>query len=108
MPEIKEDLQKADWGMRRAIMDDVDGVSVVTYQDTAPILEANNDDLNSGHNGDLKGGWGRHVARIPLGVIAQWKQLYGVDLFNKNHVPAVRRLLNSNEWRYLRCAPGAL
>jgi len=30
-------------------------------------------------------------------------QRYGVRVWDKNHWPAVRRLLNDSEWRHLRC-----
>ncbi len=44
------------------------------------------------------------VARIPVSVIALWQQMYGIDYWDQD--PAVQkridRLLDSNEWRYLR------
>jgi hypothetical protein len=99
-----------DWGVTSEIKDHPlgGGILVETKQEVAPILEANVAEYNSGNKGDTKLGWGRKVAEIPLGVVLKWKELYGVDCFNKNHAGAVRRLLNSNEWRYLRTAPGAL
>jgi hypothetical protein len=43
-----------------------------------------------------------HVASIPTVVQLKWLTEYGVDLTNKDHMPAVKRLLNSDEWRYLK------
>jgi hypothetical protein len=44
----------------------------------------------------------RLAARIPPSVIYEWLNKYGVRAWDKNHAAAVRRLLNSNEYRYLR------
>jgi hypothetical protein len=44
------------------------------------------------------------VARIPLIVIALWRNTLGIDYWSQD--PAVQRkiddLLNSNEWKWLR------
>jgi hypothetical protein len=53
-------------------------------------------------------GMGRKVASIPNAVAMIWLTRYGVDVFKKDHWPAVRRLLNDPEWRHLRTAPGKL
>jgi hypothetical protein len=46
----------------------------------------------------------RMVARIPLIVIALWRNTLGIDYWSQD--PAVQRkiddLLNSNEWKWLR------
>ena len=44
----------------------------------------------------------RLSARIPLGVYYEWKNKFGVDLYNKDHKDAVRKLLNSPDYRYLK------
>jgi hypothetical protein len=51
---------------------------------------------------------GRKVASIPNAVAMIWLTRYGVDVFKKDHEPAVRRLLNDPEWRHLRTAPGRI
>ena len=43
-----------------------------------------------------------HAAHIPDVVILEWRSKYGIDLFDRNHAKGVERLLNSNEYRYLR------
>jgi hypothetical protein len=72
--------------------------------DVGNVLEHNKREQNDG-----TGGWSpdksfRKVGTIPLSIIEKWKEMYGVDVFNKNHAPAVKRLLNSNEWKFLRSA----
>jgi hypothetical protein len=44
----------------------------------------------------------RRAAHIPNAVIEMWKLRYGVDVLNRDHWPAVQRLLNDPEWRFLR------
>ena len=44
----------------------------------------------------------RLSARIPMTVYYEWKNKYGVDLFNPNHKEGVRKLINSPEYRYLK------
>jgi hypothetical protein len=44
----------------------------------------------------------RLSARIPVAIYHEWKSKFGVDLYNKNHKDAVRKLLNSPDYRYLK------
>lgn len=86
------DLDEQTWHIRRT-------------QDVEPILDANKHDANHAENytpsRDLK-----HVARIPFVVAELWRNEHGVDVFNPSHAPAVARLLNSNEWKFLRTGGG--
>lgn len=67
-------------------------------QDLQPIIDANKQWANHvEQKGDM-----RLAARVPVDVIYEWLQKYGVRAWDKNHIPAVKRLLNSNEYRYLR------
>lgn len=43
-----------------------------------------------------------HAAHIPVGVMYEWLTKYGVDAWNPHHRDGVKKLLNSNEYRYLR------
>jgi hypothetical protein len=78
-----------------------------TKGDVQPVLDANKEDANHGDpwspSRDLK-----HVARIPVEICMIWLHRYGVDVLDPDHAPAVRRLLNSNEWRGLRTGGGDL
>ena len=44
----------------------------------------------------------RLVARIPLIVIAKWRNELGVDYWNPDHQHKVEALLNDADWRWLR------
>jgi hypothetical protein len=43
-----------------------------------------------------------HAAHIPAQVIYEWIAKYGINYYNPDHRNGVKRLLNSNEYRYLR------
>lgn len=85
-----------------------DRTVIETVQDVEPILE-----FNKARQNAEDGGWSptrelRRAATIPDIVILKWRNELGIDVFNRDHWPAVKRLLNSNEWRHLRSAPGQL
>jgi hypothetical protein len=44
----------------------------------------------------------RLSARIPVTIYYEWKNKFGINLYDKNHAPAVRKLLNSPDYRYLK------
>jgi hypothetical protein len=44
------------------------------------------------------------VASIPILVQFKWLTEKGVDVNNPDHWPAVQRLLNDPDWRYLKTA----
>lgn len=72
---------------------------LLTYeQDVTPHLDACADARNaaSGPMGDMA-----HVASIPIGVQYEWLTKHGVNMWDKNHAPAVKRLLNG-DYRYLK------
>jgi hypothetical protein len=78
-------------------------------QDVQPRLDNNkklfNDD--SYRSNGMKTGW-LHAAHIPDIVIEKWLREDGVDVFNPDHMAAVKRKLNSPDWRYLRTSSGRL
>lgn len=84
-------------------------------QDVSHYLEVNrntqNHDVGGGgglneysRKGIKKSWW--HVASVPNSVILKWKKEKGVDVFNKDHTQAIKKLLNDPEWRYLRTGTG--
>lgn len=110
--------------MNRRVLDHDDQTGVTTWfsyddatdtsyieevQDVEPYLEAMKslqNDAVSGRLNDyerrgIKNDW-MHAASIPIGVQYKWLRELGVNLHNKDHWPAVRKLLNSPDWRYLR------
>lgn len=72
---------------------------LVQEHDVAPVIEHNKALQNEGFDKSSEM-W--HAASIPIGIQYEWLDKYGVDFWNKNHKPAVMKLLNSNEYRYLR------
>jgi hypothetical protein len=83
------------------------GFLIESVQDVEPILERNKA-LQNHHDGYTPSRDFKHVACIPPIVELLWRSKYGVDVYDKNHQPAVRRLLNDPEWRYLRTSPGRI
>jgi len=75
--------------------------------DVEPILELNKRLAASG-DGYSPSRELRRAASIPMAIIEKWRNELGVDVFNPDHKEAVRRLLNSSEYLYLRTAPGRL
>ncbi len=74
-------------------------------QDVADILKANKDiasDTSLHKSSDL---W--HVASIPMTVVLEWRKL-GIDVYKKADWPKIKKLLNSNEYMYLRTGGGQI
>lgn len=46
-----------------------------------------------------------HAATIPPIIEVEWLTKYGVRLNDPNHGPAIKRLLNSGDYAYLKRAP---
>lgn len=44
-----------------------------------------------------------HAASIPVSIMFEWLTKYGVNAWNPHHMDGVKKLLNSNEYRYLKC-----
>ncbi len=85
-----------------------DRTIIESVQDATPVLERNKVLANADD-----GGWSpsrelRRAASIPAIVILKWRSEEGIDVFDRNHWPAVKRKLNDPDWRWLRTAPGRL
>src|SRR5882724_1874833 len=80
-----------------------DGKSCVieSVQDVEPILERNKA-LQNSTDGYTPSRDMKFVATIPPIIEMKWRTELGIDINNRNHWPAVKRLLNSSEWSYLR------
>lgn len=100
--------------MRSALLDRLpDGTEVLFHRegdgnwiyekraDVSPILDANKEAQNHCDTRNAARDM-RLVARIPPIFILKWKNELGIDYYNRDHQPAVNRLLNSNEYRWLR------
>lgn len=89
-------------------VEDSDGSLIVHREaDVEPLLEANKA-LAADGDGYSRSRELRRAASIPMAVIEKWKNEMGVDVFNPDHLPKVRQLLNSSEYLWLRTAPGRL
>jgi hypothetical protein len=72
--------------------------------DVEPVLDRNKALFNEGpRRGEF-----RLAASIPLDVALLWREQKGIDVFKQDHWPAVVKLLNDPDWRYLRTSPGRL
>lgn len=86
-----------------------DTLVIKESQDVDPILDRNKELANPGLSGD---GYSpsrdlKRVASIPNIIIQKWLQ-NGVNVFDRNDWPKVKRLLNSSEWQNLRTSSGKL
>ncbi len=81
--------------------------AIERVQDVEPVLEANKAAANAG-DGYSPSRELREVAEIPMVVALKWKEERGIDVFNRDHWPAVKKLLRDPEWRYLRTSPGRI
>lgn len=74
-----------------------------TVYDVEPVLEHNkalqNHEVN-GWKGNDSEFW--YAGEIPLGLVLKWLVEEGIDVFDPDDWPAVKRKLNSNEFRHLR------
>lgn len=85
--------------------DEDEGTVQVAYDqiNLQNVLDANKRAQNHqalNRRGDM---W--HAATIPPIVELEWRTKYGINLADPNHSEGVRRLLNSNEYAYLKRAP---
>lgn len=91
----------AERGLRIDFIGNNDGTFSLEYmQDVEPLLDKNKASQNDG-GFDRKSEF-RHYASIPVTVQYAWINQYGVDPLKPEHQDLLARLLNSNEYRYLK------
>ncbi len=68
-------------------------------QDASSLLDANKEAQNEDFDkrSDM---W--HAASVPAIVLYEWMTKYGVNYYDPNHKEGVKRLLNSDEYRWCR------
>lgn len=88
-------------GVRQYFSVDADGQEYLIDEIDAPTTKAVLDQ-NQRMEGQGMGKEMRLAASIPVQVQFEWIDKYGVNMWDPNHKKAVTRLLNSNEYRYLR------
>lgn len=88
-------------GVRQYFSVDADGqeylIDEIDVAETKAVLDQNQRMEGRGMGKDM-----RLAASVPIQVQFEWLDKYGVNMWDPNHKEAVTRLLNSNEYRYLR------
>jgi hypothetical protein len=88
-------------GVRKYIgsADEPDGVAVRVEVDDGVIVDRNKalQNENFDRRADL---W--HAASIPTSVMYEWLSRFGVNAWNPAHADAVRKLLNSSDYRWCK------
>ena len=80
--------------------DEETGETFIRYeQDVSPILDYNKE-MQAESFDKRSDMW--HAAKVPNVVAMEWLTKYGVQMWNPAHKDGMRKLLNSNEYRYLR------
>ena len=88
-------------GERQWFSTDEDGNSFVRYeQDVAGTLDYNKEQQANGFD-KRADEW--HAAKIPNVILMEWFTKHGVKFWDTNHQDGVKKLLNSSEYRHLRC-----
>ena len=83
-------------------MDDEGNVAFQMTADVEPVIDDNKRALTQGNNGYTPSRDMVRVASIPIAVQYEWIQKFGVDPLKRENEALLKRLLNSNEYRYLR------
>ena len=79
-----------------------DVTHIESVQDITPIIELNKRLHNTDYQRKgIKEEW-MHAAIIPVVIQERWLRKFGVDIFDPDHWPAFKRLLNDPEYKYLK------
>lgn len=88
-------------GVRQYFGWDADGneylIDEIDKSTTQAVIDQNKRIEGAGMGKDV-----RLAASIPPEVQFEWLDKYGIQFWNPDHKEGVKRLLNSNEYRYLR------
>lgn len=88
-------------GMQRWMHYDAqsDALTIEHRQDISGLVEHNKRlVIESDHRQQMKDDWIRYASVPPI-LIMKWKTDHGVDFFNKDHWPAVMKLINHPDYR---------
>lgn len=104
---MKKLLSKKANGVERWLHHDGDKVAIETRQDLSKLFDATRKLRNSfaGYKDSGEHHFHRYAV-IPDIVIDQWRNDYGIDVYDPEDEPRVRKLLNDPEWRNLRTTEG--
>ncbi len=96
---------RKDWGCYSTTEWDGDTLNIVThFLDEQPLLDATASKRSAGRDYYARDPDMWRVASVPISVQYEWLTKHGVDMHNDDHWPAVQRLLNSSDYRYLKTA----
>jgi hypothetical protein len=82
-------------------------ITIESFQDVTPILEANAKDYLSGHDGYSPSRDWKKVASIPVIEVHRMLQ-NGINIFDRNDWPKVAAKLDDPEWSKFRTSPGRI
>ena len=98
----------SDPGLETKFHDLGDQKYALEYSADCEAVIAHTQNLANSHDGYSPSRELRHVATIPAIIQLRWRELYGIEVWNRNHWPGVKRLLNDPDWRWLRSSDGRL
>lgn len=87
-----------------------DVIAIEQTQDIAPIIKVNHETMMANGVGRTSFWQGRDyvkIAEIPLILIDQWHK-QGINFYDPNDWPIIRKMLNDSDWSKLRSAPGRI
>ena len=88
-------------GVRTNAVVENGNVHLETVQNCTPILERNKRLQREYRERPQRGDY-KHIATIPNIVLMKFKKEYGLDIFKREDLPKIEKLLQSNEYQYLR------
>lgn len=94
-------------GMTQTFIENGSNCAFKYSQDTDAVFDANKAAHLHG-DGYTPSRELKHIARVPAVTAYEWLYKHGVDILNPDHKAGVRRLLDSNEYAYLRTSAGSL
>jgi hypothetical protein len=104
---MKRLLNKSWNGAETWMHHDGETIQIERKQDVSALLDLNKKIRNEFQGYADRGDHHFHLyARIPPVVIEKWRNELGIDVFNEEDAPRVQRLLNSNEYQFLRTTEG--
>ena len=96
-------------GVENFVYDHTNDVGMVqTTYDLTAVIDMNKERQNDGTNGWTKSRDMKHQAFIPNALIEKWMVEEGINAYNKDHWPAIRRKLNDPDYAFLRTSKGRM
>lgn len=100
-------LFTSSFGIHHTWLQEADGWRVESWQDTDPVIEQNKA-MATHNDGYSPSRELRRVAQIPMILVLKWLNEEGWNALDPACVHKLAQKLNSNEYAYLRTAPGRL